>query len=53
MNNRAQVSVEYLIMIGVGVIIAALVILLAVNIIGLKDGVKQLIDAYRARTFLR
>ena len=47
MNNRAQVSVEYLILLAIGTIIATIVTLLAFNILGMKDSIKILIQAYR------
>ena len=46
MNNRAQVSVEYLIVVALGIMIAALVTMLALNIFGIKDGIAGLISAY-------
>ncbi len=51
MDNKAQVSIEYLIMVGVGVTIAAIILLLVVNLFGIKDGIKELIDVYRTKTF--
>ena len=50
MDNKAQVSIEYLIMVGVGVIIAAVAILLATNLLALKDGIKTIIETYRDRS---
>ncbi len=50
MDNKAQVSIEYLIMVGLGVIIAAIAILLATNLIGIKEGIKAIIESVRATT---
>lgn len=49
MENRAQVSIEYLIMVGLGVIIAGIAVLLAANLFGIKDGIKSMIESYRKR----
>ncbi|MEM0372336.1 MAG: hypothetical protein QXO69_00620 [archaeon] len=48
LNDRAQVSVEYLILAGVGLIVAVLITALAYNIFSIKDGIKQLIESYRS-----
>ena len=52
MNNKAQVSVEYLIMVGLAVLVSVLVTLLALNIFSIKDGIKELIQAYRSSFLL-
>ena len=50
MDNKAQISVEYLIMVGLGVIIAAIAIILAMNLFGVKESIKNLIQTFRNRT---
>lgn len=50
MDNRAQISVEYLIMVGLGIIIAAIAIILAMNLFGVKESIKNLIQTFRNRT---
>ncbi|NYZ79698.1 hypothetical protein H0N95_00435 [Candidatus Micrarchaeota archaeon] len=47
LNDRAQVSIEYLVLVGVGLLVAVLITALAYNIFSIKDGIKQLIEAYR------
>lgn len=47
MNNRAQVSVEYLILLAIGAIVASIVTLLAFSVFGMKNNIKILIQAYR------
>jgi len=49
MDNRAQVSVEYLTMLAIGLLLAGVVLLLIVNIFSLKDGIVQSIHALRDR----
>jgi hypothetical protein len=41
------VSIEYLVLAGLGMIIAVLITALAYNVFSIKDGIKQLIIAYR------
>lgn len=50
MDDKAQVSIEYLIMVGMGIVIAAIAVLLAVNLFGIKDGIKTIIQTYRDRS---
>lgn len=50
MENRAQVSVEYLIMVSLGIVLALIVTLLAINLFGIKDGIKTLIETHRDRS---
>lgn len=50
MENSAQISIEYLIMVGLGVVIAAVAIILAMNLFGVKESIKNLIGTYRNRT---
>ncbi|GEM_PF-7074349 len=40
MDNKAQISVEYLIIVALLIMIATLVALLSTNIFGIKEGVK-------------
>jgi uncharacterized protein (UPF0333 family) len=49
MDNRAQVSVEYLTMLAIGLLLAGVVLLLIVNIFSLKEGIVQSIHALRDR----
>lgn len=49
MDNRAQISLEYMIMIAVALTLAALATLLTVNVLSIKDGLKTLIANYRAK----
>lgn len=46
-NNKAQVSIEYLVLAGVGMIIAALITALIYNVFTMKEGMKELVIAYR------
>ena len=47
LGNKAQVSVEYLILLALGAVIAIIITALAFNILGMKDNIKSLIQAYR------
>jgi len=47
LNNKAQVSVEYLILLALGAVLATIIALLAFNIFGMKDNIKLLIQEYR------
>ena len=49
MDNRAQVSVEYLTMLAIGLLLAGVVLLLIVNIFSLKEGIVQSIHSLRDR----
>lgn len=49
MDNKAQVSLEYLTMLAIGVLLAGVVLLLIVNIFAIKDGIVQSIHALRNR----
>lgn len=51
MDNKAQVSIEYIIIVAVGLILAAVVVLLSTNLLGMKEGIKETIRAYRDRVF--
>ncbi len=46
-GNRAQVSVEYLILLALGAVVSVVITMLAFNIMGMKDNIKQLIIEYR------
>lgn len=47
LNNKAQVSVEYLILLALGAVLATIITVLAFNIFGMKDNIKLLIQEYR------
>ena len=47
MDNRAQVSLEYLIIVSALVVMAAVIMVLALNIFSLKEGIKE-----RGTTFI-
>jgi len=49
MDNKAQVSVEYLTMLAIGLLLAGVVLVLIVNIFSIKDGIVQAIHAIRDR----
>jgi uncharacterized protein (UPF0333 family) len=49
MDNKAQISVEYLILIAVGLVFAAIVVLLIGNLFSIRDSVKSNIELYRTR----
>lgn len=49
MDDRAQVSVEYLVMLAIVLTLAAVAVLLAGNILSVKEGLKAGIKAYRAK----
>jgi uncharacterized protein (UPF0333 family) len=51
MDDKAQISIEYLIIVGLGVMIAALITALSLNLFNMKDGVKELIVQYRSLLF--
>ena len=47
LGNKAQVSVEYLVLIALGAIVAIIITALAFNILNFKDNIKLLIQEYR------
>ena len=49
MDNKAQLSVEYLTMLAIGLLLAGILLILVVNIFSLKDGVAQAIQTVRSR----
>ena len=51
MDNKAQITVEYLIMVALGIGLAAIVLLLAANLFSMKEGVKENIQLIRKEVF--
>jgi uncharacterized protein (UPF0333 family) len=49
MDNRAQISIEYLVLLAVALVLAALATLLAFNIFSIKEGLKEIIETYRGK----
>jgi uncharacterized protein (UPF0333 family) len=49
MDNRAQLSIEYLTMLAIGLLLAAVLLVLIVNIFSIKDGIVQSIHFMRDR----
>ncbi|MFH0987202.1 MAG: hypothetical protein V1911_04120 [Candidatus Micrarchaeota archaeon] len=49
MDNKAQVSTEYLILVAVGTALAIMIITLMANILSIKDNMKQTIMLYRSK----
>jgi uncharacterized protein (UPF0333 family) len=49
MDDRAQVTMEYLIMLAVVLSLAAIAVLLAINVLSIKEGLKANIRAYRGK----
>jgi uncharacterized protein (UPF0333 family) len=49
MDNRAQISIEYLTMLAIGLLLAGVILILILNLFSLKDGVVSSIDAIRSR----
>lgn len=49
MDDKAQLSLEYLIMLAIGLLLAGIVLVLITNLYGLKEGIKTNIHAYRKR----
>lgn len=47
MDNRAQISIEYLVVVSLLITIAALVAILGTNMVGIKNGIEE-----RAGSFL-
>ena len=48
-DDRAQLSLEYIVMVAVVLILATILLLLVSNIFSLKDGLKANINAFRSR----
>jgi len=51
MDNKAQLTVEYLIMVALGIGLSAVVLLLAANLFAMKEGVKESINLLRREVF--
>jgi len=47
LKNKAQVSVEYLVLLALGALIAVIITIFAFNILDFKTNIKNLIEAYR------
>ena len=50
MDNRAQVSLEYLAMIAIALTVAVVATLLAVRVFSIKDDIRSTIELYRNKT---
>ncbi len=50
MDNKAQVSLEYLTMVAIALMLAAIATLLAARLFSIKDDVKSTIELYRNKT---
>ena len=48
-DDRAQLSLEYIVMVAVVLILATVLLLLVSNIFSLKEGLKSNINAFRSR----
>jgi len=51
MDNKGQVTIEYLIMVALGIGLAAVVLLVAANLFSMKEGVKENIQLMREEVF--
>ena len=51
MDDKAQLTVEYLIMVALGIGLSAVVLLLAANLFAMKEGVKENINLLRREVF--
>lgn len=51
MDNKAQISIEYLIMVTLSIALAAIAVMLASNLFSLKESIKNTIKAIKDRTF--
>lgn len=49
MENKSQTSLEYLIMVGIVIIIATLAILLTTRLLNLEETVKETLRLYREK----
>lgn len=49
MDNKAQISVEYLTMLAISLLLAGVVLLMILNIFALRDGIINSIQAMRTR----
>jgi len=49
MDSKAQVSIEYLTMLAIGLLLSGVLLILVVNIFSLKDGIVTSIHAVRDR----
>ena len=50
MDNKAQLSLEYLIMVAVALLLATVATVLATNLFSIKESIKVNIETYRNRT---
>jgi len=48
-NNKAQISVEYLTMLAISILLAGIILLLVLNFFSLKDGLVNSINEVRDR----
>ncbi len=51
MDDKAQVSTEYLILLTVALVLAGIISILSFNLMGLKDSIKSNVDLYTNRAF--
>jgi uncharacterized protein (UPF0333 family) len=49
MDNRAQISVEYLTLLAIGLLLAGVVLVFSLNLLNLRDGLVNAMDAIRTR----
>ena len=49
MDNKAQISVEYLTMLAIGVLLAGVILILVLNLFSLKEGLVNSIREVRSR----
>lgn len=49
MDNRAQISVEYLTILAIGLLLSAILIMLVFNLFTLKDGLVETLQSLRQR----
>jgi uncharacterized protein (UPF0333 family) len=48
-DNRAQISVEYLTILAIGLLLSAILIMLVFNLFTLKDGLVETLQSLRQR----
>ena len=51
MDDKAQLTIEYLIMVALSIGLSAVVLLIAANLFAMKEGVKENIDQLRKEVF--
>lgn len=49
MDNRAQISVEYLTILAIALLLSAIILMLVYNLFTLKDGLVEALQALRQR----